>query len=249
MVAVQPDTPSEPTGTPPSLPKAIAPGGGISRQPCNTTTIQIGFNYRLPYPFIVENSIAAAQIFAFIPAAIAYGLDIPEDKVVVRMLVPYDTTKELGYITTLAICFIAIDLVDRLALDLQTPHSKLFQNPLSSVSSLVDLIDISFPILAEEHLVSSPSRDQAEAGSQLPPGTVLEVQNPDPRFLNVIVFSTVVAILIYTATMVAVSRRYWAQKSRWRVPLSFETIKQEQRQSGQLTAKPEAHQETSWINK
>jgi hypothetical protein len=214
-----PDSPSMQTGIPLSLPKAITRDDGVTYQPRKTTMIQIGFNYKLPYPFIVANSVAVAQIFALLPTAIAYGLDIPEDEVVVHKLVPYDTTKELSYITTVAICFIATDLVDQLVLDLLTPHSKLFQNPLSSVSSLVDLINISFPILEGEGQVLSPSGGQAEAISQLSldskAGTVFGAQNLGPNFdkVTTIVSSLVFPIFVYAATMVAISRRYRVQKS------------------------------------
>src|SRR5579862_403666 len=77
------------TGIPSGLPKAIAPDGGVPPEPRNTTMIQIGFNYQLPYPFVVANSIAAAQIFSYLPQGISYGLGIPADQVVMRTIEPY----------------------------------------------------------------------------------------------------------------------------------------------------------------
>jgi hypothetical protein len=111
------------------MPRLIQPPGGIPEQPSNGTLVQIGFNYGLNYGFVAGSSTAVSQIFAFLPQGIAYGLSIDPKDVKMNALMPYDTSKELGYMTTLAQAYIPADLVDQLQLDLHTPVSNIYGQP------------------------------------------------------------------------------------------------------------------------
>lgn len=138
------------SGIPTTLPGVITPEGGVPREPANSTLIQIGFTYALNYPFVVSNTISVAQIFNYFPQGIAHGLEITDNKVTMHTLKPYDTTKELGYVTTLALAFVPTDLVTKLELALHTPAGKLYSPPDDSTRQLMSLINPTFPLTANQ---------------------------------------------------------------------------------------------------
>ncbi|KAI9774550.1 MAG: hypothetical protein M1840_002799 [Geoglossum simile] len=220
------------TGIPPGLPKAIAPDGGMPAEPQNTTMIQIGFTYQLPYPFVVAHSITAAQIFSFVPQGISYGLGIPVDQVVMRTIEPYDTTKDLGYVTTLALCFVPSDMVSQLELDLHTPTSNIYRNSQSSVAALMNLINPSFPILAGQGLGSSasgsPGEGNPEASSTAGAGSVFGGQNSNSGPVSTTAvtasLSAVLGGLAYVAVIFIVARRYKQRRQRHQRSSSLSTV-------------------------
>ncbi|KAI4186116.1 MAG: hypothetical protein LQ346_005751 [Caloplaca aetnensis] len=134
-----------PRDIPPDLPYTIQPAGGTPAQPSGTKLVQIGFDYGLNWPFVVNNGQAQAQIFYFTVPGLAYGLDIGEDRVTMHSLRAYDTSAELGYITTLALAFIPTESVDRLASDLHVSGAQIYNNPDSSVRSLFAHINPDLP--------------------------------------------------------------------------------------------------------
>lgn len=125
--------------------------------PRNTTLVQIGFTYGLNYPFVANNGASANQIFSFLPQGIAYALGISVDNVTMHALQPYDTTTHLGYVTTLAMFYIPSSLVNTLELDLRTAVSSLYANPDPSISTLMSMINPSFPVIAGVALDSDGS--------------------------------------------------------------------------------------------
>ncbi|KAI5837972.1 hypothetical protein DFP73DRAFT_277909 [Morchella snyderi] len=136
------------TGIPSNLPKVITPAGGMPEPPKNHTLVRLGFLHALNYRFVVENPVAVAQIFEYLPHGICYGLKIDSSDVIMHTLQPYDTTKTRGYITTLAFAYIPEDLVSTFDLDRHTPAARLFNNPEAPVSQMINLLDASIPLLA-----------------------------------------------------------------------------------------------------
>ncbi|KAL8906943.1 MAG: hypothetical protein Q9207_001697 [Kuettlingeria erythrocarpa] len=134
-----------PRDIPPDLPSAIQPAGGTPAQPSGTTLVQIGFDYGLNWPFVVNNGRAQTQIFYFTGPGLAYGLDIGEERVTMHSLRAYDTTAELGYVTTLALAYIPTESVDRLASDLHVSGAQIYNNPDSTVRSLFAHINPNLP--------------------------------------------------------------------------------------------------------
>ena len=83
----------------------------------------------------------------YLPQGIAYDLNIPTSSVVVQSLGPYDTIHSLGYVTTLAYVYVPQSLVNQLQLDVQNPSSPLYNNPDSTVHTLMGLINAAIPIV------------------------------------------------------------------------------------------------------
>jgi len=130
------------SGIPTEIPLAITPNEGIPDSPEGSTLIRIGFEYGYNYPFVADNPKAGAQIFGFLPIGLAYGLNIPTEKIVMRTLEPFDARGQPnGFIKTLAYAYIPSDLVDALILNLHTPNSKLYNSDNESVWKLMGMID------------------------------------------------------------------------------------------------------------
>lgn len=128
--------------------------------------MQIGFDYSLNYPFVVANPLSAAQIFQYLPPGLSYGLDIDNNNngnVSVKNLEPYQSNK--GYIVTVALCYVPSDLVSNLAALLHTPTSRLYNNPDSSVETLVSLIDPSIPLIPGGDTSGTSSGGSGGSGS------------------------------------------------------------------------------------
>lgn len=216
------DPSSTASGIPTNLPKVITPDGGVPKQPENTTLVQVGFNYSLNYPFVVASSVSVAQIFQYLPLGISDGLSIPIEQVTMHTLQPYDTTKELNYITTLALVFIPSDFVDTLKLDLQTPASKMYNNVNPSVTSLMLMVNPSFPILAYQPLAGSGNRpngrgtaEDAEPGEN---GSPLGGNNSggspvSPTTIGILV-GGITGAAAYGAAMFIIARRYRQRRER-----------------------------------
>ena len=131
----------EPTGTKPedlptNIPKVILSNDPDKPIPEGSVQIQIGFDYPLNYNHVAKNPIAAAQIFKYLPQALAFAGGFKLDKVMVSMLVPYDTRQKWGYVTTIAKVYYPEALVDTLKMDLLQPNSDLYNNANNLVNDL-----------------------------------------------------------------------------------------------------------------
>ena len=138
-----------------------------------------------------------------------------------QTLQPYDTTADLGYITTLAMAYIPSDMVDTLSLDLHTPPSKLYNNPNGSTNTIMSMINPSFPIMAgsafgsasgtktgtSPAVSSSAVEDGAPFGSGT--GNVSQVKGTSVG----IGVGVVVGAAAYGAAMFFVARRYRKRRS------------------------------------
>ncbi|KAG5925920.1 hypothetical protein E4U42_003827, partial [Claviceps africana] len=126
---------------PTTIPKFISPDGPNKPAPVGTVPIQIGFTYPLNYLFVSANMIAAAQIFKFLPIALADASGISVQKLQISQLVPYNTQSTWGYVTTLAQLNYPATLVDTLQMDLWSPNSAIYTNSDPIVRNLTALIN------------------------------------------------------------------------------------------------------------
>lgn len=143
-------TTTQPTATSTEIPQVIAPAGGIPAAPQNSTLIQLGFNHLLPYPFVATMASSSSQILYYTPLGLEYALQIPGTQVVPYLIRPYDTSKTLGYVTTLVQLYIPSDQVDPLALQLHAPESRLFQQQDPSIKTLFSMINPEIPLVVGE---------------------------------------------------------------------------------------------------
>lgn len=197
----------------------IQPPGGQPSSAPNITLIQVGFTYALNYPFVANNSVAISQIFAFLPKGIAYGLGIDASQVQMNALMPYNTSKTMGYITTLAEAYIPQNSVDQMQLDLHQPTSNLYENPDGSVHTLMSMINPTLPLFPGATVddtgsgtsnpgaqTSSPATDAAPIGGDS--GSSSPVKGTSVG----IGVGAVAGAAIYAAAMVFVARRYRHKK-------------------------------------
>lgn len=203
------------------MPRLIQPPGGMPEQPSNGTLVQIGFNYGLNYGFVAGSSTAVSQIFAFLPQGIAYGLSIDPKDVKMNSLMPYDTSKELGYMTTLAQAYIPADLVDQLQLDLHTPVSNIYGNPTASIRTLMSMINPSFSVQPGASLDGSATSDKnpaattsASNGDGAPIGGDSGSSQPIRGTSVGIGVGACAGAALYAAAMVYVARRYKKKRAR-----------------------------------
>lgn len=189
--------------------------------PSNGSLVQVGFNYGLNYGFVASNPTAISQIFAFLPQGIAYGLSIDPQHVKMNALMPYDTSKDLGYMTTLAQAYIPSDMVNQLQLDVHTPVSNLYGNPSASIRTLMSMVNPSLPIQPGSSLdggatsADNPAATtSASAGDGAPIGGDSGSSQPVRGTSVGIGVGACAGAAIYAAAMVYVARRYKKKRSR-----------------------------------
>lgn len=206
---------SVPSGIPTYMPQYVQPPGGMPRAPTNATLIQIGFKYGLNYPFVVSQPESASQIFAYLPQGIAYGLGISRKHVVMNGLMPFDTSADLKYITTLATAYVPSEYVSKLELDLHRPFSDCYGNPSSPVKTLMNMINPTIPILSgpSQYGASSSGWDNSAAtdaagGGAAPIGGDSGNSNKVRGTSVGIGVGAVCGAAVYAAAMVYVARRY-----------------------------------------
>lgn len=148
------------TALPTNVPKIIYPDDPNTPAAEGTVPIQIGFLYPLNYMFVASNTVAAAQIFKYLPQALATAAGIDVEKVQVAKLVPYDTRAQWGYVTTLAKINYPQNLIDKLQLDLSVANSLIYNNPDPIVRNLTSLINPKINIFGQ--LTDGGSTDGAD---------------------------------------------------------------------------------------
>ena len=190
--------------------------------PTNTTLVQLGFNYGLNYPFVANNPIAISQIFAFLPQGVAYGLGVSEKQVTMNALMPYDTSADLGYMTTLAQVYVPSDMADQMQLDLHTPVSNMYGNPSSPVKTLMGMINPTIPIYPGANMESTggSSTENPSASTSSPAGDGAPIggdsgSSQPVRGTSVgIGVGAVCGAAVYAAAMVYIARRYRQKRNR-----------------------------------
>lgn len=143
------DTATSSKTLPTGIPKIILPDDSDKPPPPGSVPIQIGFFFPLNYDFVASNTVAAAQIFTYLPKALADAGGISVDKVQVSKLVPMDSRDEWGYITTIAKLHYPETLVDTLKVNMWAPNSKLYNNDLGLVRNLTAVINPKIDLLGD----------------------------------------------------------------------------------------------------
>jgi hypothetical protein len=196
------------------------PGGTPVKQP-DETLVQIGFNKSLNYVFVSSNSASAGQIFTFLPQGLSDGLDIDVGQVRMQSIQPYDTLKQLGFVTTLALVYIPTTLVDKLSILLHTPSSGIYTgHATDQINAFMPFINPSIPLQAGQTMgdsgqVNSASQPTLSAGAQTggsPFGP--DAANSSGIQTSSAVVATPIALagVAYAAAMVFVARRYRARR-------------------------------------
>ncbi|KAK5679207.1 multicopy suppressor of a budding defect [Elasticomyces elasticus] len=228
------------SGLPSQMPRLVQPPGGMPHAAPNTTLIQIGFNYELNYPFVVNSNNATAQVFAYLPQGIAYGLGISSREVKMNALLPYDTSKRHGFITTLAQAYVPSDKVTDLGSALITPVGPFYQNPDNTVATLMNMINPMIPLIPGASVDSdSPSSAENPAattsgstGDGAPiggdSGSSQQVQGKSVG----IGVGAVAGAAIYAAAMVYVARRYRQKRKNHQRASSIPTAGEMSQTSG-----------------
>jgi hypothetical protein len=152
------------TALPTNVPKIIYPDDPNTPAAAGTTPIQIGFLYPLNYIFVASNTVAAAQIFKYLPQALANAAGIDVEKVQVAKLIPYDTRAQWGYVTTLAVINYPDNLVDKLQLDMSVANSAIYNNPDPIVRNLTALINPKISIYGQVNDGGSAGGSSGSAG-------------------------------------------------------------------------------------
>ncbi|KAK5989011.1 Cell surface sensor MSB2 [Cladobotryum mycophilum] len=155
------------TALPTGIPKIILPDDPNTPAPEGTVLLQIGFLYPLNYVFVSNNTVAAAQIFKYLPQALADAASFAVDKVQISKLLPYDTRDNLGYVTTLAQFNYPQHLVEKLQMDLWSPNSLLYNNADAIVRSLTAQINPKISLFGDKN-TGGPT---GGAGSPPPAGS------------------------------------------------------------------------------
>lgn len=198
------------------MPRLVQPPGGMPNAPKNATLVQIGFNYGLNYPFVVNSENTTSQIFAYLPQGIAYGLGVSRDQIKMNALMPYDTTESMGFITTLAQAYIPSDLVNSMEQGLHTPLGNLYQNPDAPVKTLMGMVNPTIPLLPGASLdqasgtkSSNPAATtSASAGDGAPIGGDSGSSQRVKGSSVGIGVGAVAGAAVYAAAMVYIARRY-----------------------------------------
>jgi hypothetical protein len=202
--------------------------------------IQLGFLYPLNYPFVVANTLSSVQIFTYLPVGIANGLGIKLEQVQLQSLVPYNTSAELGYLTTLAYAYIPTTLVNTLSLDLHIPTSGLYKNPDPLVEVLMGYINPAIPLTPgtplESTTTNTGSGSSASGSSPAGNGEIFNTndQNTSPGVSGTtagIALAAIGASAAYGAAMFLIARRYKRRKQGHRRSSSV-LDPSEMRQSG-----------------
>ena len=217
------------TGLPTGVPLVLYPPQGPKQQPENTDMIQIGFKYPLNYDFVWTHDESQQQIFKYLPLGISYGLNIDPSNVTMQTLRAWDTTRDLHYITTLALAWIPSGLVDTLSLLVQTQTSRFYTNPDSSTNTLLSMINNAIPIPADNSTdggstpYGSQPTSSASAKTNGSPigGDIGNTQPVRPSSIGIGV-GVAAGAAAYGAAMFFVARRYKKRRqSHGRSPSMF----------------------------
>jgi len=228
------------SGLPTQMPRLVQPPGGIPPATPNTTLVQLGFNYELNYPFVVGSRNATAQVFAYLPQGVAYGLGISKDAVNMNALLPYDTSSSQGFITTLAQAYIPSDMVTALQQSLHAPMSNVYANPDPTVHTLMSMINPTIPLIPGANLDSGVATSSynpaattsASAGDGAPIGGDSGSSQPVQGKSVGIGVGAVAGAAVYAAAMVLVARRYRKNRKNHKRASSVPTVGEMSQRSG-----------------
>ncbi|RKF59988.1 putative basic proline-rich protein [Erysiphe neolycopersici] len=222
------------TGIPSALPKIVQNplSSSTPSQPVDTSEVQIGFQWALNYPFVVSHPLSTTQIFTYLPIGIADGLGLKPDQIVVKNLLPLDTTAELQFITTVARVFIPSSMVDTLRIELGIAASPIYQNPDESVNTLMNYINPAIPYFPGAVLDpgATPTGSDTKNTQSTTPADAGVFNSPPQQPQSPSAKGTTAGIAIaacggaaaYGAAMFLLARRYKYRQQRQKRPKSID---------------------------
>lgn len=119
----------------------IYPLQGEAVVPLYSRGFEIVFERALDFDFMSNNSNAAAQVFKYLPIAVANGLSIDKSHVVVTELRAFPLVDTSDYVATSAIVYVPDDTCEDLLEQLRTPESPIFTENSGAAAALVRLIN------------------------------------------------------------------------------------------------------------
>ena len=137
-------------------------------------------------------------------------------------LMPYDTSKSMGYVTTLAQAYIPSDMVNMVQQAVYSPYSNLYLNPDSAVKTLMGMINPTIPLIPGAALdgTASTATDNPAATTSSSAGDGAPIGGDSGRSQPVkgtsvgIGVGAVAGAAVYAAAMVYVARRYRQRRAR-----------------------------------
>jgi hypothetical protein len=140
---------------------------------------------------------------------------------------PYDTSKSMGYITTLALLYVPTDMVNQLAIDLHTPNSGVYNNADSTTQTLMSFINPAIPLIAGQPMDGTVQAQDAGAsgGESIVAGSPQggapfggDSGNSSTVKSSAVAIGTATAagVVLYGAAMGLVARRYRNKKKKAR---------------------------------
>jgi hypothetical protein len=196
----------------------------------------------LNYEFVVSNEKAAAQIFQLLPQALSTAGNFPQDKTVMRKLIPLNTKQSMGYVTTLALLTYPNEHIDALRVDIKTPNSPLYtmfpsdglvSNFTAQINPAIDIVpgsyadgsgnpagvDGSSPSSAagsgDSDMFGNSNGDGSDSGSKSP---------GQPATTAGIALGVVGVAAAYGAAMFVIARRYKRKKQAHRRASSITNV-------------------------
>jgi hypothetical protein len=182
--------------------------------------VQVGFLYPLNYQFVATNPTSPAQICMYLPEGIQEGLNLTPDQVTVHSLIPFDTQKTLGYVTTLVLLVIPANMVDSLRAGLSQPLSPIYQHNDTSVAQMMGYINPAIPLIPGGAGPGSASYSTGTGSGAAPSDSSIPGSNGvfDPNAQDAsptsqskvvgIAMGAVTAAAAYGAAMFFIARRY-----------------------------------------
>ncbi|KAI1377671.1 hypothetical protein F4677DRAFT_44271 [Hypoxylon crocopeplum] len=213
------------TGIPTTLPKQINPFTEPTKQPDDTTLIQISFLFGENYQHLADHPLAASQIFLLLPKGLAFGGGFDVDRVVMESIRPYDTTSQLGYITSQAMVYYPTEGVDQLSADIGYPTTPLYNHGDPLVRNLTSEINPAIGIYPGNSLGGVPGATGGSGDSptdtDAPNNDPFDTQGPGEQTTSAqqgmtagIAVGAASVAGAYGAAMFIIARRYKRKKQR-----------------------------------
>ncbi|SCO88129.1 uncharacterized protein FRV6_12256 [Fusarium oxysporum] len=213
----QPTETSTSTGLPANIPRVILPNDPNKPIPEGSVPIQLGFLFPFNYKFLARNTVAAAQLFKYLPKGLADAGGFSKDRILVSKIVPLDTQSQWGYITALAKIHYPENMIDSLQADLITPNSPLYNNDLEIVRNLTSVINTKIDIFGDsdtDNNTDNGNSDDGNSGNRDVFGNSGEGDKSAKQKATTagIAVGAVGLSVMYGAAMFLVARRYKRKK-------------------------------------
>ncbi|KAL7627666.1 hypothetical protein AAE478_001859 [Parahypoxylon ruwenzoriense] len=231
------------TGIPSGLPRAITPWTQPPEQPQGSTLIQISFLFGENYQHLVDEPLAASQMFDLLPKGLAHGGGFDLNRVVMYSIRPYDTIARLGYITSQAMVYYPTDGISQLSDDIGFPTTPLYNHDNPLVRNLTSEINPAIGIMPGSILDGIPGSTGGSGDNPTDTDTPnnndpFDTQGPGEETTSAqqgmtagIAVGAASVAGAYGAAMFIIARRYKRKKQRHQRTSSI-TSPSEMRQTG-----------------